>query len=106
MASVTIARLTGFPPNKVNYSVLPMYHTSGAQFGVGMGLLYGTKVVIREKFSARNFFKDCTKHRVTVSEEKSTKYKFMCLHIPLPLKERCLPWRNMPLLVVHTTIRI
>ncbi len=61
------AYATGNYPNKAHYSVMPLYHSSGSQIGTGPSLVDGTKTVIRTKFSASNFFKDCSKYKTTVS---------------------------------------
>ena len=50
----------------VVYSYLPMYHSSGGQLGIAFALLTGNKTVIKRKFSASAFWKDCCHHKVTV----------------------------------------
>lgn len=49
------------------YITMPLYHTSAGILGVGQTLLRGTSCVIRQKFSASNFWKDCVKYECTVS---------------------------------------
>ncbi|MFH4976784.1 hypothetical protein AB6A40_003493 [Gnathostoma spinigerum] len=50
------------------YISLPLYHTAGGIIGVGQVILNGCSAVIRKKFSASNFWKDCFKHNCTVSQ--------------------------------------
>jgi len=57
----------GVRTNDIQYTPLPLYHTAGGMLGVGQALIYGTTVVIRKKFSASAFWKDCIKYRVTVN---------------------------------------
>ena len=54
--------------DSVLYSVMPLYHSSGGQIGTACTLTFGNKTVIKAKFSARNFFKDCAKYKVTVRQ--------------------------------------
>lgn len=51
----------------VVYTPVPLYHTLGGMCGVSQALIKGATVVIRSKFSASNFWKDCEKYRCTVS---------------------------------------
>lgn len=51
------------------YDSLPLYHMTGGMVGVGQALLFGSSVVIRKKFSASQFWKDCIKYNVTVQRQ-------------------------------------
>ena len=48
------------------YDCLPMYHTVGGLVATGAVLLNGGSVVIREKFSAREFWDDVVRHECTL----------------------------------------
>jgi fatty-acyl-CoA synthase len=48
------------------YDCLPMYHTVGGLVATGSVLLNGGSVVIREKFSAREFWDDVVRHECTL----------------------------------------
>jgi solute carrier family 27 fatty acid transporter 1/4 len=50
------------------YDSLPLYHMTGGIVGLGQALLFGTSVVIRKRFSASQFWKDCIKYEVTVAQ--------------------------------------
>ncbi|XP_017062001.1 long-chain fatty acid transport protein 1 isoform X1 [Drosophila ficusphila] len=52
----------------VVYNPLPLYHTAGGIVGVGNAILNGSTVVLRRKFSARNFWADCDRHNCTVAQ--------------------------------------
>jgi fatty-acyl-CoA synthase len=48
------------------YNCLPMYHTTGGVVATGALLHHGGSVVIREKFSAREFWDDVVRHECTL----------------------------------------
>ena len=48
------------------YCVLPLYHSAGGVCAVGAVLTVGGAVIIRRKFSAREFFTDCAKYNATM----------------------------------------
>ena len=48
------------------YDCLPMYHTAGGVVAIGSVLLNGGSVVIREKFSAREFWDDVVRYDCTL----------------------------------------
>jgi fatty-acyl-CoA synthase len=48
------------------YDCLPMYHTAGGVVATGAVLVNGGSVVIREKFSAREFWSDVARHDCTL----------------------------------------
>ncbi len=48
------------------YISMPMYHTAAGIVGVGQTLITGSTSIIRKRFSASNFWKDCVKYQCTV----------------------------------------
>ncbi len=48
------------------YIVLPLYHSAGGVMALGGAMLAGATAVIARRFSARRFWEDCLRHRVTV----------------------------------------
>lgn len=58
--------VTGATRDDRMYIVLPMYHTNGGLAGMGAALMAGGSVFIREKFSAREFWSEATKHKCTM----------------------------------------
>ena len=59
--------IIGLSPDDVVYCHLPLYHSSGGQVATCSSILFGTKTVIRRKFSASAFWKDCVGFNITVS---------------------------------------
>jgi len=55
-------------PNLVLYDPLPLYHSAGGIVGIGLMLVFGSTVVIRKKFSVRNFWKDCCKYNCNAAQ--------------------------------------
>jgi fatty-acyl-CoA synthase len=53
-------------PDDRMYDVLPLYHTSGGIAALGPPFLAGGSVIIRNKFSASEFWDDCHRHKPTV----------------------------------------
>ena len=51
----------------VFYDPLPLYHSAGGVVGIGLMMIFGATVVIRQKFSVRNFWQDCIKYDCNVS---------------------------------------
>jgi fatty-acyl-CoA synthase len=56
----------GSKPTDKIYMALPLYHSTGGICGVGAALCVGGTCVIREKFSAREFFPDIVRHECTL----------------------------------------
>ena len=48
------------------YCALPLYHSAGGVCAVGTVFTVGGAIIIRRKFSARDFFPDCTKYKATM----------------------------------------
>ena len=48
------------------YCALPLYHSAGGTAGVAMVLARGAALVLRRKFSARAFWRDCYAHDASV----------------------------------------
>ena len=59
--------IIGLTSEDVIYCHLPFYHSSGAQVAMASSFVSGAKTVIRKKFSASAFWKDCVKFKITVS---------------------------------------
>jgi fatty-acyl-CoA synthase len=52
--------------DRIYNSGLPLYHSAATNIGGGLCLIAGCTLVIRSKFSASQFFEDCTRYRCTV----------------------------------------
>lgn len=66
--AVGAAKSFGIRPSDRMYVSMPIYHTAAGILGVGQALLGGSSCVIRKKFSASNFWRDCVKYDCTVSQ--------------------------------------
>ncbi|XP_054713548.1 long-chain fatty acid transport protein 4-like [Uloborus diversus] len=64
-AAQYVAQLKDF---ETFYNPLPLYHTAGGLVFVSVVLVFGGKMIIRNKFSASNFWKEAAKHGATVSQ--------------------------------------
>jgi len=53
------------PADRV-YCPLPLYHATGGICAVGMALTAGGAVIVRRKFSARDFWEDCRRFEATI----------------------------------------
>ena len=78
----TAARLT---EKDVVYISLPIYHANGGIIGAGAALLSGATVVLRKKFSASNFWKDCIKYNCTSFVYIGEICRFLLNQPPSPL---------------------
>lgn len=58
----------GVADDDVVYITMPMYHSAAGIMGIGTVIVYGTTAVIRKKFSASNFWKDCVRYNCTASQ--------------------------------------
>lgn len=68
MVTLALNVVSDMGGDDIIYTPLPLHHTAGGMLGAGQALAMGTTVVLRSKFSASNFWKDCIKYKCTVSE--------------------------------------
>jgi acyl-CoA synthetase (AMP-forming)/AMP-acid ligase II len=57
--------LSKLTPDDIFFVTLPIYHSNAGIIGIGAALISGATCVIRKKFSATNFWKDCIKYECT-----------------------------------------
>ena len=67
LASGGCTTVIGCKATDVVYSPLPLYHSVAGMIALAGTMRYGLSMVMREKFSARNYWADCVRYRVTVS---------------------------------------
>ena len=70
------------------YDCLPMYHTAGGLVATGSVLLNGGAVVIREKFSAREFWDDVVRHECTLFQYIGELCRYLVHSPPNPNETR------------------
>jgi solute carrier family 27 fatty acid transporter 1/4 len=85
MGTYTMIGLRG---DDVIYCHLPLYHSSGGQIAISGSLFFGTKTVIKKKFSASAFWKDCIAHRVTATQHIGEIARFLLARPPAPEDKR------------------
>ncbi|XP_050545914.1 long-chain fatty acid transport protein 4-like isoform X4 [Daktulosphaira vitifoliae] len=73
--------VAGINENDILYTPLPLYHTAGGILGVGSVLLGGSTCVIKSKFSASNYWKDCIKYKCTIAQYIGEMCRY-CLSVP------------------------
>ncbi|CAG9540409.1 unnamed protein product [Cercopithifilaria johnstoni] len=66
--AIGVARSFGIFTADRLYVMMPVYHSAGGILGIGQTVLQGSTCVIRKKFSASNFWKDCVKYNCNVSQ--------------------------------------
>jgi len=59
------------------YCPMPIYHSAGGAMGLGIALQNGAKFVMREKFSASNYFKDCAEHDCKIGQYIGEMVKYL-----------------------------
>jgi acyl-CoA synthetase (AMP-forming)/AMP-acid ligase II len=55
----------GLTKSDIVYDCLPIYHGNGGMLGVGAAIVSGATVVLRKKFSASQFWRECIEHECT-----------------------------------------
>lgn len=66
IAGYAFKELYNLNKNDNMYIPLPLYHSNGSIVGLSTGLHCGMHIIIRDKFSASNYFKDCSINNITV----------------------------------------
>ena len=66
LASCAFAGVMDTKPTDRMYDALPMYHTAGGLVATGALLMRGGSVVLKEKFSAREFWDDVVRYDCTL----------------------------------------
>lgn len=63
--AVTFYSAASLTSDDVILVTLPIYHSNGGVIGIGAALINGNTVVLRKKFSATNFWRDCIRYNCT-----------------------------------------
>src|SRR5260370_24446104 len=71
-------------PTDRMYDCLPMYHTAGGLVATGSILVSGGSVVIREKFSAREFLDDIARWNCTIFQYIGEFFRYLLNSPPHP----------------------
>jgi fatty-acyl-CoA synthase len=70
------------------YNCLPMYHTAGGLIATGAPLLHGGTVVLRERFSASDFWHDVVRHDCTLFQYIGELCRYLVNSLPHPDETR------------------
>ncbi|HTW74545.1 MAG TPA: long-chain-acyl-CoA synthetase [Steroidobacteraceae bacterium] len=70
------------------YDCLPMYHSIGGVVATGSVLVRGGAVVLRERFSAREFWQDLARERCTLFQYIGELCRYLLAQPPDPLETR------------------
>jgi fatty-acyl-CoA synthase len=60
------------------YNCLPLYHTAGGMMCLGGALNTGATIVLRKKFSVKQFSSDCVKYNCTVFQYIGELCRYLC----------------------------
>ncbi|MBM3529751.1 MAG: long-chain-acyl-CoA synthetase [Alphaproteobacteria bacterium] len=88
LATCAFAGVMDTKPTDRMYNCLPMYHTSGGLLATGALLHHGGSVVIREKFSAREFWDDVVRHECTLFQYIGELCRYLTHASPSPNETR------------------
>ncbi|CAJ0932843.1 unnamed protein product [Ranitomeya imitator] len=78
LLSSSISTLAGISGNDVLYIPLPLYHSAGLMIGVRGCIQQGATCVLRNKFSASQFWDDCRKYNVTAFQYIGEILRYLC----------------------------
>ncbi|XP_056428568.1 long-chain fatty acid transport protein 2-like [Hyla sarda] len=78
LISSSISTLAGVSCNDILYIPLPLYHSAGLMIGVRGCIQQGATCVLRNKFSASQFWNDCRKYNVTAFQYIGEILRYLC----------------------------
>ncbi|KAG8540654.1 hypothetical protein GDO81_018866, partial [Engystomops pustulosus] len=78
LISSSISTLAGVTCNDVLYIPLPLYHSAGLMIGIRGCIQQGATCVLRNKFSASQFWDDCRKYKVTAFQYIGEILRYLC----------------------------
>jgi fatty-acyl-CoA synthase len=82
LASHAFAGVMDTKPTDRMYDCLPMYHTAGGVLATGAVLIKGGSVVVRERFSAREFWDDVVRYECTLFQYIGELCRYLVLAPP------------------------
>jgi fatty-acyl-CoA synthase len=88
LATGAFAGVMDTRPTDRMYDCLPMYHTAGGLVAIGALLLKGGSVVVREKFSAREFWDDVVRYDCTLFQYIGELCRYLMNSPPNPNETR------------------
>ncbi|XP_037608345.1 very long-chain acyl-CoA synthetase [Sebastes umbrosus] len=82
--SMAFFQMSGATSDDIIYITLPLYHMSASLLGIGGCIHLGATCVLKKKFSASQFWKDCVKHNVTVVQYIGELCRYLFNHPTVP----------------------
>ncbi|XP_045922194.1 long-chain fatty acid transport protein 6 isoform X1 [Micropterus dolomieu] len=82
--SMAFFQMCGATSDDIIYITLPLYHMSASLLGIGGCIHLGATCVLKKKFSASQFWKDCVKHNVTVVQYIGELCRYLVNHPKVP----------------------
>ncbi|XP_061657397.1 long-chain fatty acid transport protein 6 isoform X2 [Syngnathoides biaculeatus] len=86
--SMAFFHMCGATSCDIIYITLPLYHMSASLLGIGGCIQLGATCVLKKKFSASQFWKDCVKYNVTVVQYIGELCRYLVNHPVVP-EENC-----------------
>ncbi|XP_043411383.1 very long-chain acyl-CoA synthetase [Prionailurus bengalensis] len=74
----SFATASGIRKDDVIYTTLPLYHSAALMVGLHGCIMTGATLVLRNKFSASQFWDDCRKYNVTVIQYIGELLRYLC----------------------------
>lgn len=68
----------GGTEDDVVYVPLPLYHSAASLIGIGGTIELGATCILKKKFSASQFWKDCRQHNVTIFQYIGELCRYLC----------------------------
>ncbi|KAM3599808.1 uncharacterized protein V6R79_011894 [Siganus canaliculatus] len=84
IVSMSFFHMCGATSDDVIYITLPLYHMSASLLGIGGCIHLGATCVLKRKFSASHFWKDCVKYNVTVVQYIGELCRYLVNHPKVP----------------------
>ncbi|KAM8783833.1 long-chain fatty acid transport protein 2 [Rhynchonycteris naso] len=70
--------ISGVKKDDIIYTTLPLYHSAALMIGLSGCITTGATIVLRNKFSASQFWDDCRKYNVTVIQYIGELLRYLC----------------------------
>lgn len=77
MASFVNHYASEFQEHEKIYMTLPLYHVAGGMLGLSQTLVWGNPLIIRSKFSASAFWKDCYHYKADAAQYIAETCRFL-----------------------------
>lgn len=82
--SMAFLEMCGATSDDIIYITLPLYHMSASLLAIGGCISLGATCVLKKKFSASQFWKDCVKYDVTVVQYIGELCRYLMNHPTVP----------------------